>query len=81
MQRRLRLVLEKWRFDIDGKPIPGTYFIVGGRPPKPQKEHPMFNHEELTLIAWMLETATENNPEDADLEVLHDKVLTLLETE
>lgn len=38
----------------------------------------MFTHAELTLIDWMLETATENNPMDGELADLAEKVSDLL---
>lgn len=38
----------------------------------------MFSHDQLVLIAWMLETATENNPNDYQLAILKGKVHGLL---
>lgn len=34
----------------------------------------MFDTRELELIRWMLGTATENNPQDAELKALDEKV-------
>lgn len=34
----------------------------------------MFTYDQLQLIAWMLETATENNPNDGELATLAEKV-------
>lgn len=34
----------------------------------------IFTRQELTLIQWMLETATENNPNDEELSGLNYKV-------
>lgn len=38
----------------------------------------MFTHDQLILIDWMLETATENNPNDGELALLKEKVEGLL---
>lgn len=38
----------------------------------------MFTFDQLELIQWMLETATENNPNDGELATLKEKVDGLL---